>query len=812
MPAKIVYGKKKSQQQTSFTRLLSPEKASATVAEGSSDTATGTNWRVQLGLAAQTPHVRGGDATTAVIDSLASGLGALKIQGDADDRNQDGRIHGSQSKSKGKRRNQRERGTEEKHGRKAKGAAALIEERLERSMGQLLIGGSKEEEPTEVEAGVTVINGQKMRVGRPRKALDPRDGNAVRGFDSGQKSKSDERKWSGKSNEGREEVEPIEESEVKTHVEMAPTARSTSPADATVHTPGQTPKKSPKAKRRMECTPTARPESSQLLTPEPTPDPDDIYAAYISPLLSLSDRKSLRLFTDWTAELSPHFQITKIAEASFSEVYRLSSISGIKAESVLKVVALKTPPSAPFPCQWTTRAVRDRNAQLLKEQEERDERDQYKSHVGDVLSEVKLLQNLTPIPGFTLFRSLSLVRGRPPAYFTSAWHAWNRSRPRGKKSEFPDPSKKSSYDDTQLWAVIEMQDAGTDCEKLMEAGSLKSVWEVWDVFWGVACSVAKAEEGVRFEHRDLHLGNICVRGVGGGAVKDLMAPRIKEPLKRKMRFCELETTVIDYTLSRADIVSHHGYAERSPGETLEKEDESDSVDVAYLDLNADPALFEGDASEEYQYEIYRYMRGVALFGSPLQWESCLPAAPEPTAQQETEQGRMMLTPKRSPKKNTHIRFDGSDDETVEIASCRLPQASGALGARKQESEPLPPPTVDKEDGHDEVWKAFHPQTNLVWLHFLLHKLLTHMKLHNSIPTMLSPQQLSADVVPSSSNAELLDVTKIKKKALKLYKVLERVSELLCPVALGREGALGSAKELVVKALEERWIRVGDVEG
>lgn len=54
--------------------------------------------------------------------------------------------------------------------------------------------------------------------------------------------------------------------------------------------------------------------------------------------------------------------------------------------------------------------------------------------------------------------------------------------------------------------------------------------------------------------------------------------------------------------------------------------------------------------------------------------------------------------------------------------------------------------------------------------------------------------------------------KVKKKAVKLHKVLKRVSEMLCPVALGREGALGSVKELVVLAVEERWVRVGDVSG
>jgi serine/threonine-protein kinase haspin len=43
-------------------------------------------------------------------------------------------------------------------------------------------------------------------------------------------------------------------------------------------------------------------------------------------------------------------------------------------------------------------------------------------------------------------------------------------------------------------------------------------------------------------------------------------------------------------------------------------------------------------------------------------------------------------------------------------------------------------------------------------------------------------------------------------------VLVRVSELLCPVALGRGDGLGSVKELVLLALEERWLGVKDVSG
>ncbi|EMD92949.1 hypothetical protein COCC4DRAFT_40768 [Bipolaris maydis ATCC 48331] len=522
---------------------------------------------------------------------------------------------------------------------------------------------------------------------------------------------------------------------------------------------------------------------SQLPTPEPTPEPDDLYSIYAFPLLAFSDRKKIITFQDWADELEPHFEVSKIAEASFSEVYRLSSTSsanGVKEESVLKVVALKTPPTAPLPCQLHGRAVRDLEAQIEKETAQRDEDDQFKSLVDDVLSEVKLLQNLTHIPGFTVFRDLTVVQGRPSASFNDAWKEWNKSRPRGKKSEFPDPSKKCSYDESQLWAVVEMQDAGTDCEKMMEAGHLASIWEVWDVFWGVAISVGKAEEACRFEHRDLHLGNICVRSNRTG--DDVSQPSIKDPLRRKLRFTGLDTTVIDYTLSRADVVT----APISPASsrrlsslshvsssTAASHTDNEEAEVAYLNLDKDPAIFQGDASEEYQYEIYRYMRGATVFGNPMAFQ---PPVQESTDEDQEERDS-------APRQNTHIRFDQDTN---------------------QEN--------DTDDKDASPWRSFHPKTNLLWLHFLLHKLLNHLSSvspapHNTIP----PHQFLVKSNPSSEDAALL-ASKIEKKAASLYKVLARVAQLLCPVALGKEDSLESVKELVVLALEERWVRIADVAG
>ena len=591
-----------------------------------------------------------------------------------------------------------------------------------------------------------IVNEKKTK-SRSRKVLEDRDANTI----------------------PKKTSEHIKKSE---KVEMKDTTPPAEPTPAPT-TPPQTPTAKPTKKKRSKHTTTKK--RTQLPTPEPTPECDDIYTQYVSPLLSFSDGRRITTFENWSSELEPHFEITKIAEASFSEVYRLSAISattGLREESVLKVVALKTPPEAPLPCQTSERAVRDRQGQMAKELDEREEKDAYKSHVADVLSEVKLLQNLNYIPGFTDFRDMTVLQGRPSSWFNNAWKAWNKARPRGKKSYFPDPSKKTSYEDTQLWAVVEMQDAGMDCEKMMESESLGTIWEVWDVFWGVCMSVAKAEEACQFEHRDLHMGNICVRSSCLGS--NVMQPTIKDALRRRFNFTGLQTTVIDYTLSRANIVEHQRTPSSSPS-TLSTASLSDNhftgSEVAYMDLNKDPALFEGDASEEYQYEIYRYMRGVALYNNPLQNEP----SPEP---------EVPTTPRHSPRKNSHIRF-GEVPET--------PQN----------------PSLDKETDTN-IWRQFHPKTNLAWTHFLLHKLLNHLKGYE--PEHLSTNDVMANVDLGDDASIPGAALRVKKKAVKLHRVLQRVSELLCPVALGKEDSLGSVKELVILAVEERWLRVSDVSG
>lgn len=166
-------------------------------------------------------------------------------------------------------------------------------------------------------------------------------------------------------------------------------------------------------------------------------------------------------------------------------------------ESVLKLIALKAPPS-----KSTLTAAQKRKQAAM-------------SAIDHVASEVRLLKRMSPVPGFTNFRDVRIVQGRLPTHFVKAWKDYDENV---KKSLFPDPSRKNTYEETQLWAVVEMQDAGTDLETVLEIEKTVddeeveeenfpqrpewrqiSVWAAWDIFWKAACAIAKGEGWAEFE-------------------------------------------------------------------------------------------------------------------------------------------------------------------------------------------------------------------------------------------------------------------------------------------------------------------------
>lgn len=169
-------------------------------------------------------------------------------------------------------------------------------------------------------------------------------------------------------------------------------------------------------------------------------------------------------------------------------------------------------------------------------------------------------------------------------------------------------------------------------------------------------------------------------------------------------------------------------------------------DIAYLNLSADPAVFEGDGDIEYQYDIYRHMRGQVLFDDPT----------ITTAQRQTARKG------RKPKSKAKLKH-----------------------AQEQEQEPQKQePSIEP----DEAWRADHPITNLIWLHFVLYQLMT----------VVEPPQLN-----DGANGQV---------AQKLYGRLTVLNEekLTMESLGGKEWS--SASDMVAWAVKEGWLDEADVVG
>lgn len=247
--------------------------------------------------------------------------------------------------------------------------------------------------------------------------------------------------------------------------------------------------------------------------------------------------QGVQKFGSWAARGGNMLEVVKIAEGSYGEVYKMRireevckqemskpKLARLMAygEGVFKVVPL--------------RAAKGAGSRKF-------------TSVDEIVSEVKMLKYLDPIPGFARFRDIHVVQGRFPESFQDAWDHYQKVKPDDCLN--PNPANKRAYLDTQMWAIIEMDDAGSELEKF----SWSSMFQIYDIFWGVAMALARAEEYALFEHRDLHLGNVCIRTTRPDG--SMEPPTDIEVMSHSQSsgygLSTLETTIIDYSLSRAEL-------------------------------------------------------------------------------------------------------------------------------------------------------------------------------------------------------------------------------------------------------------------
>ena len=285
--------------------------------------------------------------------------------------------------------------------------------------------------------------------------------------------------------------------------------------------------------------------------------------SYVSPLLGCKNVSgNIENFQAWTEERMSLLEMQKVGEGSFGEVYRATS----NGETVImKIIPLN--------------ARKGRGSRTF-------------TSIEAAANEVQLLEKMQKIPGFVEFRGACILQGAMPSQLIQEW---NYYKAQGRTVGSRDPNKTNTYLKTQLWLLIEMSDAGTNLNPgqyhpdhaacYTPGDRYLSVQRSWDIFWQIVRAIAKAEIYAEFEHRDLHLGNICARNTRAiSDEEDLTLVPSDEATPFSLDNTGVQVTIIDYSLARAI---------------------ADGDRILSYDFKRNDGILKGEG--ELQYDIYRYM-------------------------------------------------------------------------------------------------------------------------------------------------------------------------------------------------------------
>lgn len=322
------------------------------------------------------------------------------------------------------------------------------------------------------------------------------------------------------------------------------------------------PNKTLRSSRRGRATPDSLPNRNLSL--------DAQTVEHLRPLTELGGVACTRDIHLWHAEWTSFCTIVKIAEGTYGSVFRMSDKLGSHRPTIGKLMPLKAKSGVGSKKVTNT-------------------------SIADAVSEIKLLELMNDVPGFVAFRGAEVLMGPLPKALREEYVAFQERE--SCRNGFNDSysAAETSFPRHQAWIFIEMDNAGIELERALtdddsparlfitnESGErYLPVQRIRDIFWGVVEALARGEELHRFEHRDLHLSNICI-------AMD-QSPEIQEPsgyglIPRQER--TVVVTIIDYTLSRATL--HGG-------------------DVIFNPMS-DLGIFEGDGEVDLQFDIYRHMR------------------------------------------------------------------------------------------------------------------------------------------------------------------------------------------------------------
>ncbi|EMD40955.1 hypothetical protein CERSUDRAFT_91707 [Gelatoporia subvermispora B] len=305
----------------------------------------------------------------------------------------------------------------------------------------------------------------------------------------------------------------------------------------------------------LALSPSTRAAVEKLELREPPPP------SYLQSLLAECSQTSLHEFSAFIElfPLDPIVHATdagdnvgfqKIGEASYSEVFGIGDV-------VLKVIPL-------------------RDEERYSSGED-DPESPAPSDAQDVLKEMVVTRAMGEMcEGFVKLLRTYVVRGKYPSLLLELWDEYNERK--GSESIRPD-----TFTASQCYAIIVLPNGGPDLEAYTFEAASRTGWrKACSLFWQVVRTLAKAEDLVSFEHRDLHWGQILIKNVPAPSQKIRGTSAKKLPMDDVMH--GVEATIIDLGLARMN------------------SGEDDEIHWTPFD----EAIFEGEG--DYQFDVYRMMR------------------------------------------------------------------------------------------------------------------------------------------------------------------------------------------------------------
>ncbi|XP_044261910.1 uncharacterized protein LOC123009571 [Tribolium madens] len=195
----------------------------------------------------------------------------------------------------------------------------------------------------------------------------------------------------------------------------------------------------------------------------------------------------------------------------------------------------------------------------------------------EILSEIVIAMELSSLrndkknttTSFSQVQNIKCVQGCYPERLLDLWELYDETR--GSENDSP-----QMFPPHQQYIILELANGG----EALESYVFNNAQQAYAMFKQTACALAVAESELKFEHRDLHWGNILINTVDKSKV-------LRFRLNGKEIEVEtngIEATIIDFTLSRIEF---------------------EGV-VIFNDLSLDNDLFV--AKGDYQFEIYRLMQ------------------------------------------------------------------------------------------------------------------------------------------------------------------------------------------------------------